>query len=151
MEIDGSYAGTGYTTDSQQSMTFTCDAAGVTVSNVHYAYTNTYDGGSVQAGWTDSTYEPTVAFPADGAEGSTWTAHWVIHNTDDGGHTNSYDYTVENALVASDDVTVPAGTFPALEWQQVSSITPDTTNSQWLSSGPGYLLSDFGELVSYTP
>lgn len=49
------------------------------------------------------------------------------------------------------DVTVPAGTFATVEWQQISSITPDTTNSQWLAAGPGYVLSDFGELVSYTP
>jgi hypothetical protein len=151
MEIDGSYVGTGYTTESRQSMTFTCDDAGVTVSSVHYAYTSTYDGGTADEGWTDSTYEPTMAFPAAGAAGSTWSTHYVIHSVDDAGHSNSYDYTTENTLVPSDDVTVPGGTFATVEWQQISSITPDTTYSQWLAAGPGYVLSDFGELVSYTP
>lgn len=27
----------------------------------------------------------------------------------------------------------------------------DTPYVQWLAAGPGYVLSDYGELVSYTP
>ena len=140
LEIDGHYQADGYTTDSAQWEDITCDASGVAVSVVHYAYTYTYDTGTVDEGWQEYTYDPpAVSMPADADEGSTWTRTYNASVVDSTGHTTQYAATTDNALVAGGSVTVPAGTFDTLTWNA-------TTYTQ-----SAYVQDDYGSLVSYTP
>lgn len=151
---DGTYVGDGYTIRMQEELTFTCDDVGVTFLFSHTVYSTDWDTGAAEERWVDTSYDPPdTAFPADATVGSTWATDYNVHSLDSLGNTGDTFIRYESALVADEDVTVPAGTFPSVRWDYVTSLVPDTTYSAWQAMGTGQLMNtaNFATLVSYTP
>lgn len=124
-----------------------CDEAGVSFAWRHRASTTTQMDGIVVTQWSDMTYDPPALLMPRGAEaGSVWRTYYVGESSGSDGLNLRYDFSARNELLAGAEVTVATGTFDALVWQRISSMTDDMTVG-WQARGPGSLEN----LVAYEP
>jgi hypothetical protein len=123
-----------------------CDADGVwslgSTGHTHYVF----DGRAGEIDGTTTYDAPRLSLPAGLGPGSTWTVEesgtTTTTGVPDNNFSNSYDY--EAGEIVS--VTVPAGTYDALE---VVGSTDRNQFSFWLDYQVGAVATDTTELVSY--
>lgn len=146
---DTQYASDGYSDQMVFWRDFRCDDVGAFVLVEEYAYTITYDDGRVDSGWGEAVYDPPwFAMPAGAEDGSSWTTEILSTDTNDNGQESHFSATFDSTLTAYGDMTVPAGTFPALAWARTSG---SSTGTAYVAAGPGLLDDGEFQLTAYTP
>lgn len=134
--------------ESKTTSQYGCDGTGLWLLATYYEYTVTvyypYEG------WREYTYDaPILLMPASVDVGDSWETVYAGVYVDELGARRATDYIISTEVTGREELTVPAGTFTAMEWSQSWSTGSDTT--AWYSNGVGLVASEEADLVEFTP
>ncbi len=127
--VSGSDSDAKLTRDYTDELDFVCDG-GFWVEHLVSQYAGIADG-SPYSGRTETTYdEPALVWPAELAQGDTWTTAYVGSVRVDDGDTTPIATTVVSEVLPPQAVTVPAGTWRAFAVKHTSGEGDSATTSR---------------------